>query len=529
MSFAKEIDQLKRHDDTIRSKEFLKWFLINYFSIDEDNVDDFICDGSNDKGIDGVYVDNEEERIYFFQAKYRDKNNAIIGDTDLKNFTGSITQFNTKNSVDELKNNVNPALKSLIDSLELADKVNKYEKIGIFITNEKKDTNADTYLNTQEGYLELYDIQRLEHEYIEISAAEVNNSLTFSKDNISLIENGEYYIIIAPIKGIIEQITTSIKDATIFDKNVRYSLGKSNKVVNEINKTLKEEPEKTVLYHNGLTIIAAEIKKEPNKIKLKNCYIVNGCQSTMAFHNYTGVISDNAKILLKIIQTTDSTLANQITRNTNNQNPVQIRDLKSNNNFQKQLQSEFKDLEIFYEIKRGESVSFKYNESIRNDSAAQLICSFHLKKPYIAHEKAKLFREHYQEIFSNNITAKYIVLIDIMFRNINNNKPEIENIQNYKPVSYFLLYMLGQLKFRSNIADKIDKTDFQNLKDEIKKESYELYNNSLKQNFEFIIRSKINEGFFDYKNFFRNESDIHRLKEELKRDYDKDINAGRMK
>ena len=89
--------------------------------------------------------------------------------------------------------------------------------------------------------------------------------------------------------------------------------------------------------------------------------------------------------------------------------------------------------------------------------------------------------------------------------------------------------MLGQLKFRSNIADKIDKTDFQNLKDEIKKESYELYNNSLKQNFEFIIRSKINEGFFDYKNFFRNESDIHRLKEELKRDYDKDINAGRMK
>ena len=275
MSFAKEIDQLKRHDDTIRSKEFLKWFLINYFSIDEDNVDDFICDGSNDKGIDGVYVDNEEERIYFFQAKYRDKNNAIIGDTDLKNFTGSITQFNTKNSVDELKNNVNPALKSLIDSLELADKVNKYEKIGIFITNEKKDTNADTYLNTQEGYLELYDIQRLEHEYIEISAAEVNNSLTFSKDNISLIENGEYYIIIAPIKGIIEQITTSIKDATIFDKNVRYSLGKSNKVVNEINKTLKEEPEKTVLYHNGLTIIQTtdlplfRDLKSNNNLKLK--------------------------------------------------------------------------------------------------------------------------------------------------------------------------------------------------------------------------------------------------------------------
>jgi hypothetical protein len=45
---------------------FLIWFLKNIFCLSEQESVDSVCDGSRDKGIDGIWVDENEEEIYIF-------------------------------------------------------------------------------------------------------------------------------------------------------------------------------------------------------------------------------------------------------------------------------------------------------------------------------------------------------------------------------------------------------------------------------------------------------------------------------
>jgi len=46
------------------SRQFLAWFLENYYRLDETELEDCICDGTDDKGIDGIYV-NEQLALHF--------------------------------------------------------------------------------------------------------------------------------------------------------------------------------------------------------------------------------------------------------------------------------------------------------------------------------------------------------------------------------------------------------------------------------------------------------------------------------
>jgi hypothetical protein len=52
------------------SAAFLRWFLVNYIRVEDDEATDFICDNPNDKGIDGVYVDDLSQEILVLQTKY---------------------------------------------------------------------------------------------------------------------------------------------------------------------------------------------------------------------------------------------------------------------------------------------------------------------------------------------------------------------------------------------------------------------------------------------------------------------------
>lgn len=56
------------------------WFLEDVYRLDETDARDAVCDHSNDKGIDGIYVDHNNEEVHFLQAKIRQSNTGKIGD-----------------------------------------------------------------------------------------------------------------------------------------------------------------------------------------------------------------------------------------------------------------------------------------------------------------------------------------------------------------------------------------------------------------------------------------------------------------
>ena len=181
--------------------------------------------------------------------------------------------------------------------------------------------------------------------------------LNVSKNNIK--EIGDDYLIgyitakelldcIAPI--IAEEKRTLYTD--VFKNNVRLYLGNETSVNRGIEKTLKEESHKFHYYNNGLTITTLSINKDNSKnYSIKPVNIVNGCQTANSIYNVASSTPslpiEDIKIPIRIIQTESEEDYNNITIRTNNQNGVDIQDLISITEIQKELESKFGKLTLF--------------------------------------------------------------------------------------------------------------------------------------------------------------------------------------
>ena len=82
-----EIAALQRGSRT-KSAALLAWFLAAVWRVEPEDIDDAICDGPGDKGIDGLIVDDTLEEITILQSKYRDGVDAGQGDADLERLLG---------------------------------------------------------------------------------------------------------------------------------------------------------------------------------------------------------------------------------------------------------------------------------------------------------------------------------------------------------------------------------------------------------------------------------------------------------
>lgn len=69
--------------------------------------------------------------------------------------------------------------------------------------------------------------------------------------------------------------------------------------------------------------------------------VVNGCQSLLALYNNRTHLTPELKLLVKVIELGESLdLVDSITYRTNNQNPVNARDLRSTDPIQRDLQAQ---------------------------------------------------------------------------------------------------------------------------------------------------------------------------------------------
>ena len=65
------------------SHAFLVWFLMHFMRLDDTEAQDAVCDGLDDKGIDGIYVDSNLETIFVLQCKLVQNEQRTLGDTQL--------------------------------------------------------------------------------------------------------------------------------------------------------------------------------------------------------------------------------------------------------------------------------------------------------------------------------------------------------------------------------------------------------------------------------------------------------------
>lgn len=522
------------------SRAFLNWFFENIFRLDPIEADDCICDRPNDRGIDAIYVDKNQDEIIVLQGKIKQKESSI-GDSALRELAGTLTQLETVGSVDSLlAGGGNEDLKNLLNRLKIRELVaNNYSVVGAFVTNQPLDTNGREFVESHRR-IRVYDRERISSEYIDISAGDgVNESFAFDTSYVDPLkmEAGEgVRCFLLPVQAGELVRMSGIDDGTLFSQNVRSSLG-DTKVNKAVRKSVEDKSQHKLfpLYHNGVTILCKKVEVENERLTVSQYVVVNGAQSISTFKRSERYLSDDLRVIAKIIELDDASLAKTITINSNNQNAIKPRDLKSTNEIQVRLKKEFdRDFRGRYdlEIKRGQEVSDGV-EVITNEEAGRLLLAFDLLEPEACHQVYKIFDEKYADIFAKKgVTANRIVFIKLLMDDVQATAEMIE----YKPLAkygltrFFLLSALSELLRRdpgckSMIADPgtiINSGKLRNFRNAVREVMGSMI---IDLNYEIKNRGES----FDYKGDLKSTAKIRELRSELLKSYEKEVAKGKIK
>lgn len=404
------------------STAMLGWFLETAWRLDPETVSDTICDGGGDKGIDALEVDEDLLEITVFQAKHRTNPAATQGDADLRTFAGVAAYFGDEGGIDNLlASSPNEELRMLLERLRIRAKLaeRRYSVRLVFVTNAPLDPAGVDYersMADQTPSLEVWDQHRLAgvaERTHSLSVQDVSVVLSLASELISesLGEQARIALALVPATELVR--LPGIDDLSIFELNVRLGLGKT-RINKELATTIQRESEHALFpaYHNGLTLLSRKTQLDGSDLRLEGVSVVNGCQSLLALFNNRKYLTPGLRVLVKVVELGDSLdLVDSITYRTNNQNPVNTRDLRSTDPIQRDLQAQVRDHYaglLDYSIRSGEVLT---GNVLDNTTAAQLAMAVYLREPWNAVRKVKLFDEEYHRIFGRTIDGHKLFLL----------------------------------------------------------------------------------------------------------------------
>jgi hypothetical protein len=292
---------------------------------------------------------------------------------------------------------------------ELNVLMNKYGNLGF--------RNFEFYT---EGAVEIFEKINL----IETKDQKINKSISIlydiNKSSLIEMESERFKSVICTVKAKeIAALVAEDKNDVLFDKNIRKYLETRGKVNQSILETSSNDEESKLFWclNNGITLICDNfsVTRIPGnaRIDVNNLQIINGCQTSVTLYNAMkrGILKENTEVLLKIHATTDKEVIDKITIATNNQNPINLRDLRSNENIQIHYQKYiFDKYGYYYERKRNEFRSLKKDQKkkiIINEKMGQAYLAIGLKKPHQAlGSKSDIFKDEFDAVFKKSSVQK---------------------------------------------------------------------------------------------------------------------------
>lgn len=410
-------------------QRFVAWYLRNIHGLDVVETKDCITDGANDKQIDAVYINNQDSTIYIIQGKFL--SSGYVDAEPVREVLSSWMLIQDLNFLQEqanqrLKVKINEISNALDDGYEIC-----FELITTAVLSEQAQADAEAFRKKLADNEELnanfmvVDAETLRFKYDE-ALNKTNNFVNFN----FVLESGKYIDLeINGIRAVLAAIALKdcvnipgIRDGRLFCKNVRQSLGSSNKVNKGIAKTIKKYPGDFFFYHNGITAICSKIEIKDGMARVKDLNIVNGCQSLSTIFN----CGETAKksygyILFKFYEMADSEKADKITNSTNSQSAVKARDLRSNDKIVLSIKKNYEQTypNGYLITKRGESVdTAKYDAAhiIQLTDLGKELIAWHSQRPTLSYSETKIFDIYFNQLFKKDYPAEDVQALFEMYK-----------------------------------------------------------------------------------------------------------------
>ena len=416
-------------------QRFVAWYLRNVHTRDMNETKDDMTDGPDDKQIDAVYIDDNKQTIYIIQGKFI--GNGSVDGEPLREVLSSWVQLRDLVRLQEvgnskLKRKLSEVAKALEDEYEI-----EFELIttGDLTEAAKKDLatfqaqlvqlseNNDFYAG-----IKVIDSSELKRRYdiaLEKDNPTINHSLDLSASKAMEVEISGNKVVIAaiPLSECIK--FPGIKDGTLFQKNVRQSLGLSNRVNKGIKSTIYANNHKDFFfYHNGITAICNKLSLKDNILKLHGFSVVNGCQSLTTILNCSEKVKqlDETFILFRFYEIPQRERGDKISVNTNSQSAVKPRDLRSNDkrvlNIKKSFEQKYP--EGYFITKRGEipPASKDKDKVIDLVNLGKYLISWHSQRPNIAYSETKIFDKYFEQLFKKDYSPEKAQALNIWMQKI---------------------------------------------------------------------------------------------------------------
>lgn len=412
----------------------LLWFLRNMVGLGEIDAYDFVCDGDNDMGIDGLFIEpssgDEPDTLVIFQSKYTENAESRVGDTDVDRLVGAEAHFTNSDTLDSLlSSGIEPSLRRLIKTLGLKAKLRKdpdsIQTRVVLVTSGLLHPNASRKVETVriargENFFEVWTVNELG------PFAESVRSPARMKTDIRIeVVHGEFLITgedkarvaILPVTAMDIADWPGIDDRWLFALNVRHQLG-SNRVSKGLDRAIATQTDHRdfLAYHNGLTVICDRFFLANGTMTIVAPSVVNGAQSVLAFKRgvKSGSLTPDLRIPVKVVEVSGRpVLEREVSRRSNTQTAVNPRNLMANSGPQLRISREFRSIPgIIYETRPDQGTASS-KRVIKNDEAAQLICAVYNERPWLAVKKVSLFKsDNHPHIFPHTISAHHVILAD---------------------------------------------------------------------------------------------------------------------
>ena len=245
----------------------------------------------------------------------------------------------------------------------------------------------------------------------------------------------------------------------LLERNIRRYLGlHTNRVNTAIRATLRapDKSDKFYFYNNGITVVCDRFdynafQKSDYKVQLQNMQVINGGQTCKTIQEtlngeLLNMVGESAYVMIRVYQlaATHKEFVQDITYATNSQSPVDLRDLRSNDEKQQQLEIGMLDLGYRYKRKREEGGG---TNVITNSIVAESVLAIWRERPHQAKFRRKEhFGKLYEDIF-DNLNAAQALLAVLIFRAVENGRkrPTTSTPPNFLPyASHYISMLIGR-------------------------------------------------------------------------------------
>ena len=299
-------------------------------------------------------------------------------------------------------------------------------------------------------------------------------SKTFSCDNcyVGLAFITDFFSLITDEKGKLRYY--------LFDSNVRDFMGKNRVNIDILDSLESKEHIDFWLLNNGITILVDGAISIGDTINLKNIQIINGLQTSYAIYHYLSTHksdNDNRKVLIRIIESKDGEIRDNIIRATNNQTAIGLASLHATDKIQRDIENILSQHNLYYGRKENyyTNLGIPKEDIITPIELAKVFATLVLKLPQRAVSLKTQFMnipDEYAAVFNPdidiNIWPQLVYLSRSVTKFLHSVRGEFDKqtkfYSNIKPLTLFLSVALLFRSYSFTVKDiiKLNVNDIEN-------------------------------------------------------------------